>query len=48
MNIFETKFSSFHQIKNYIFIEDKNSYPMSQTNAIALRRGNIDIDVTAT
>ena len=48
MNIFETKFSSFHQIKSFIFIEGKNSHPMSQTNAIALRRGNIDIDVTPT
>ena len=26
-------------------MEEKNSYPMSQINTIALRRGNIDIDV---
>ena len=26
-------------------MEEKDSYPMSQINTIALRRGNIDIDV---
>ena len=31
-----------------MFMEEKNVYPMSQINTIALRRGNIDIDVTPT
>ena len=32
----------------YIFYGGKNVYPIPQKNAIALRRENIDIDVTST
>ena len=32
----------------FIFYGGKNVYPMPQINNIALRRGNIDIDVTST
>ena len=29
-------------------MEEKTPYPMSQINTIALRRGNIDINITST